>query len=294
MDQQGKNGVLCECGAWVNFGDGGQANLATHLKGKRHATKMKEKEDLATNRVLTDFFSYTTKQKVGGAIPAPLPIANNALFDFTIPSDPSASIMTRLRQSITRLPPTVPKATPEHPLARFFSLPQVNPSSGDQWEVVNPILNRLIGVDIGMTEMKTLICVGPYGLDALCNWLDAYLSANCIQEALLEPKINRLIDVMTTFIIYESSSNNGAEETLTEIQTQSSDIPPGPVALSTRQEITNADNLPELTPESTTLVPISTSSESEAPGADNDIECYDDDYAHKAHVSSGDLVAVER
>lgn len=194
----GKTGVVCECGAWVDFGHGGQANLATHLIGKRHLSKMKEKEAKKSNRVLTDFFSSTAKKNITSTVPIPLPVMKITSNDSLIHSDSSAHIIKRFRESIALLPPTVPLATPEHPLGQFFSRPQVDPSSGDQWEVVDPILNRLIGVDISPDEMKKLICVGPYGLDAFCNWLDTYISCKCIQEALLEPKLDRLISVMET------------------------------------------------------------------------------------------------
>jgi hypothetical protein len=96
------------------------------------------------------------------------------------------------------LPHTVPAGVPLDPLAALSCLPKDLIFDGqDAWEdVVNPMLDRLLGFGTTQDDIHALIRRGQYGMDGVYRYFRSCICDLDIPVGLLEGKIGRLVDAM--------------------------------------------------------------------------------------------------
>jgi hypothetical protein len=52
----------------------------------------------------------------------------------------------------------------------------LNPTIEDHWEIVDPVLHRLLSWGKTIEEIKLLVRRGPQGMGGFCNWLEVYMT----------------------------------------------------------------------------------------------------------------------
>ncbi|KAF8875597.1 hypothetical protein CPB84DRAFT_1752637 [Gymnopilus junonius] len=115
-----------------------------------------------------------------------------------VDSPPSTSLLDKLEQVAASLPGSVLEATSSDTLAHFSGNPVDELPQGDNaWEMADRALNQVIGFGITVEEITKIIHRGPLGMDGLCRWLRVLVSELMVDEALLEGKINCLIEAVT-------------------------------------------------------------------------------------------------
>lgn len=105
-------------------------------------------------------------------------------------------ILARLQRAAETLPLGVPAGCADDVLAQFKHLPQKPSDGSDPWEVVDPILNNLIGYGASKLQIAQLVRRGKYGMTSFCTWINACVIDLGIDIRLLEEKLERLIDAM--------------------------------------------------------------------------------------------------
>jgi hypothetical protein len=158
--------LVCECGIKVKVGSGGYTHLETHKQGKEHAAAMKKKQTIR----ITSFFSRSILQPTLNA-PQPSLLKNvavqskadlkDAKSDANIsqgPSIPQAALVIHLCKLIMKLPESLPLGSLEDELASFATKPMWRSDKDENWEEIgDPILNRLLGMDIPDERIKNMI-----------------------------------------------------------------------------------------------------------------------------------------
>jgi hypothetical protein len=107
-------------------------------------------------------------------------------------------LLMRLRTYTQNLPLSIPLGTPSDPFANFSSNPEdlIKPGS-DAWEhVIDPAFNRVIGFGLTTAQLADLIKWGHYGMDGFCEWTATCINVLHIAPALLETRVERVIDAM--------------------------------------------------------------------------------------------------
>ena len=67
----------------------------------------------------------------------------------------------------------------------------------DAWEdLIDPTFNREIGFGRTTLEISALIRRGKYGMDGLCNWTESCFESLNIAPALLEARLEKVINAM--------------------------------------------------------------------------------------------------
>lgn len=109
----------------------------------------------------------------------------------------SMELITRLKKATARLPDSVAFATADDALARFSGDPSAGVSEVDEaWEMVDQVLNGVIGYGVSVEKVAAIIRRGSLGMDGLCNWLDVCVRKLKIGGALLEGKVQRLMSAI--------------------------------------------------------------------------------------------------
>ena len=113
--------------------------------------------------------------------------------------EPSRPAFKQLRQLVLCLSLTVPKGTSTDSISQFSaSLRDSIPAGEDAWEVIDKTLNNLLGYGKSTKQIAAQIRRGPLGADGLIRWLEACLEDLHIDEGLLQPKFDRLLDALKT------------------------------------------------------------------------------------------------
>lgn len=116
----------------------------------------------------------------------------------TAPLPPDDPILQRFYRTIQSLPQTVPIGVPLDPLAALSCLPKDLIFDGqDAWEdVVNPMLDRLLGFGMTKDDVHDLIRRGQYGMDGVFRYFHSCICDLDIHAGLLEGKIDCLVDAI--------------------------------------------------------------------------------------------------
>ncbi|GJE96780.1 hypothetical protein PsYK624_129860 [Phanerochaete sordida] len=216
------------CNRDIAIGLGGEHNWTEHLKSKQHKNAASAAADPKKATKLTNWLVkksaaapavvHTTnagparlsstlpeEASVGQAVPPDVvDLTQEPAENQDVPSPhatTSSPLIARLRDAIQRLPTTVPIATPQDLLARFAGSPRdAVPSGEDAWEVLDQVLNNVIGYGTSTTDVAGFIRRGSHGVDALCRWLEECVVDLKIAEALLEGKVNKVIDAIQLLV----------------------------------------------------------------------------------------------
>jgi hypothetical protein len=214
------------CNIDVKIGLGGESNWTTHLNSGPH---IRAQGTLQKNKVSNYFLKLTEQPDAGPSSsviePARLSstilvppsdvvqteIANTAdiiMIDDEHDSGRQApdlprSLIDRLRGATQRLPLTVPVGAEDDLLAQFSGAPFVDPSEyEDPWEMVDKVLNGVIGYGMSVAAVSAIIRRGRFGMDGLCDWLETCISEYGINPDLLEGKVERLLDAMSLLCVF--------------------------------------------------------------------------------------------
>ena len=107
------------------------------------------------------------------------------------------NMITQLQVATSRLPNMIPLATSTDELARFSGdLEEASGICDDPWEMIDQSLNAVLGYGRTTADIMGLVRRGPNGMDGLCNWLSVCITKLNIDLALLEGKVQRLLDAM--------------------------------------------------------------------------------------------------
>ncbi|KAJ8518371.1 hypothetical protein ONZ45_g4578 [Pleurotus djamor] len=209
-------------GGWV--GVGGEANLNKRHRGKQSCLDNQEKrtKKLALQRGSTKITSYFHKPvpaNIPGLLPKPSASVDrdhvkareaSGSHCSDTPIHKAASqegcckmgiqLINDLEARIQHLPADTPIAGADHPLARFAGDPRGSVADGeDAWEVWDQPLNMVLRTN-SQDELRSLICRGEYGLTGLCRLLRYLVYEQRIAGALLEGKVERLLEAMDSMV----------------------------------------------------------------------------------------------
>jgi hypothetical protein len=136
-------------------------------------------------------------EQVGAPLGAPLPAGK-------IPCRKGIELLDKLEAAVTRIPNTVPLATPAHRLSAFSADPRswVNcleqgseVDLEDDWIMLNSMLKTAFGW--GESEMqegvKEMINRGEHGLDGFIQFFKYFVLQRGLEGTLIEPKIDGLL-----------------------------------------------------------------------------------------------------
>ena len=116
---------------------------------------------------------------------------------------PPSALFQSLRNCIDTLPTTVESASKTDLLARFSGDPTLEVEEGsDPWESLDPALNIVVGYGASVEEIAGIIRRGDYGMDGMYRWLKKCVMVLKVDEALLEKKVQRLIDAMILLCVF--------------------------------------------------------------------------------------------
>ncbi|TFY81793.1 hypothetical protein EWM64_g2219, partial [Hericium alpestre] len=101
--------------------------------------------------------------------------------------------LRNLKIAIKNIPTsTLPEAADNDIIATFASKPQTL-SADDTWEILDPMLNRLVGYGATVEEVATRLRSGERGLIALHHYIEHCVVGNGVSGVLLEGKIEVLM-----------------------------------------------------------------------------------------------------
>lgn len=117
------------------------------------------------------------------------------------PTSDAAGLLEHLRAATLQLPTSVSIGTFSDSLSRFSGNLEADFALGEyqhMWEMVDTELDRVIGFEKSIAEIAYLIRRGRLGMDGMCNWLSQCLSRADISAEVLERKMDRLLEAITT------------------------------------------------------------------------------------------------
>ncbi|KAF8154518.1 hypothetical protein B0H34DRAFT_809113 [Crassisporium funariophilum] len=220
----------------VKLGFGGEGNWIQHVNSKSHISKGTQSKPKVPKKTLVSYFSKST----GVRGPVPTPVKAPALLSrkttdippTVIPSSstslplPTAAhydapslhpLLLSLRQVIDTLPGDIPEATTSDTLAIYAAPPTVDPDNDEgPWRAIDGMLNRVIGFGATPESLKALIRRGHFGIDGLYLYFKSCIEDIKIEPALLEGKIERVVEAM---ILCGSTRSAGSDknESLTAV-----------------------------------------------------------------------------
>jgi len=227
------------CKVDIKLSFGGEANWNSHCESRAH----RENESKATkSKSLTTWFKKSVAKSNVTASSTPalptlssnLPSKSSTSLAITASGSPLADAMTvsddevpifgpdpsvgrpsptsqsvlfqSLRNCIDTLPTMVQLASKTDILARFSGDPTSEvEDNGDPWETLDPALNIIIGYGASVGEISRIIRRGDYGMDGMYRWLRKCVEELKVDEALLEKKVQRLIDAMILLCVFIAS-----------------------------------------------------------------------------------------
>ncbi|KIJ43372.1 hypothetical protein M422DRAFT_253251 [Sphaerobolus stellatus SS14] len=149
--------IPLKCSKLVHIAGAGLANLEAHKKGGEHWLAM-EKINKAKQQPSVLAFFQACKPLLSAMAPIPLPLS--ITLPRSVKTSTSSPLLQRFREAIAILLLMVPQAKHDHPLAQFAQLPVLDPTLEDQWEFIDPLLNRLIGYNTTIEDIWPLISTG--------------------------------------------------------------------------------------------------------------------------------------
>lgn len=112
-------------------------------------------------------------------------------------------LFLRFQSHIRGLPSTVQDGVVGEPLAEFSGHLRLHIQDDmEDWECLDPLLNRVIGADVKTVDIATFIRCGRLGMDGLFAWLLACVNDLKLSEGLLEGKIERLVEAMVLWCVF--------------------------------------------------------------------------------------------
>ncbi|TFY77572.1 hypothetical protein EWM64_g6442 [Hericium alpestre] len=227
--------VKClKCELQILVGNGGLNNFKKqHLRSKQceNERKKKEKERAAQHntRPLTAFFrKKSSALPIPSTMSAPHPIISSTQSGDRAPALPASKSMPskacpkarqllhKLREAMAHVPASsLPEADNDDIITQFSGKPPSVPSES-AWEVLNPMLNRLVGYETTAQQAALRLHHGERGLDGLYRYLNHFVEINGIPGALFEGKMSVLLEAIK-IISAQGHDNHNVDGTATTI-----------------------------------------------------------------------------
>jgi hypothetical protein len=116
---------------------------------------------------------------------------------------PPSALFQSLRNCIDMLLIMVESALKTDLLTCFSGDPTLEVKEGSNpWESLDPVLNIVIGYSASIQEITGIIRHGDYEIDGMYRWLKKCVTVLNIDEALLEKKVQCLIDAMILLCVF--------------------------------------------------------------------------------------------
>ncbi|KAG6823943.1 hypothetical protein H0H92_008516 [Tricholoma furcatifolium] len=205
--------VICpDCGGNINCGKVGIANLETRHRGSKAcreaAQKRNRDQKQPKNATILSYLKKRPTPVPSTVKPAQLLLASTSVTFKTnstksrplISSKHEAQVVSKLRDLIVRLPPTIPEGSPVDDLAIFGKDPAafdiIEMSSEDLWEsMMNPTLKSVLGWghDLDLTK---IVKRGPLGMDGFLTLVKYFVDTRNVAESLVEGKLTHLMETL--------------------------------------------------------------------------------------------------
>jgi len=178
-----------------------------NLKRKNEAAAHKESQP-----GLLSFFTKQPKHLIPSTIPIPAPVIAYAMESQSsrtyvtapitaplLPNTPASAvnILTTLEKAVEHLP-VLPNASDANEIAVFSANIPTNLATEEAWEYLDPILNCFLGFRRMAESIYDKLHGGERGLPAMVQYLKEFVGQYQIDGALLEGKIERLVNVIQT------------------------------------------------------------------------------------------------
>lgn len=113
------------------------------------------------------------------------------------PDTHAVNILAALEKAIENLP-VLPDADDSDEIAMFSENVPTDLAKADAWEYLDPMLNRLLGFNRTAESIYNELRGGAQGLSAMVRYLKDFVHRYEIDGALLEGKIERLVNIIQT------------------------------------------------------------------------------------------------
>jgi len=171
------------------------------------------------------FFPKKQKDLIPPNIPVPTPVIAYAMeseltFQFsgshatvnapgTSPPPPNThtvNILAALERAVRNLQ-VLPDATESDEIAVFSGSVPTDLAKEDAWEYLDPMLNRFLGFNRTPEDIYDALRGGARGLSAMVRYLEDFAGRYQIDGALLEGKIERLVNVIEAQYVSKTNPN---------------------------------------------------------------------------------------
>jgi hypothetical protein len=163
---------------------------------------------------LLSFFTKQSKDFIPPTIPMPTPVVAYAMESaselsrthatgiqprtaLSAPNTHAVDILVTLENAIDNLP-ALPDAHESDEIAMFTESVPTNLVKEDAWEYLDPMLNRFLGFNRTAESIFSELRGGAMGLSAMVRYLEEFIGRYQIDGALLEGKIQRLVNIIQT------------------------------------------------------------------------------------------------
>ncbi|KAK0207725.1 hypothetical protein IW262DRAFT_1302599 [Armillaria fumosa] len=134
------------------------------------------------------------------SVTAELHISSPTMTGTQLPAllDPGLALLLRIHDRVPLLPDSVDIGTPDDELAQFSvnPSPEMEDRDSDAWVYVHDTLTPLFGYNASVETIQSLIRQGNYGIEGLCNWIESSIVNLGVDGALLEGKLNTILQVV--------------------------------------------------------------------------------------------------
>jgi len=123
------------------------------------------------------------------------------------PNIHAVNILVKLEKAIGSLP-VLPDASEFDEIAMFSGTVPTNLAKDEAWEFLDPMLNRFLGFNRTTDSIYNVLRGGASGLSAMVRYLEEFIGQYEIDGALLEGKIQRLMNAIQTQYVTLSRSKD--------------------------------------------------------------------------------------
>ncbi|KIK05233.1 hypothetical protein K443DRAFT_675348 [Laccaria amethystina LaAM-08-1] len=205
-----------ECKISIGLSFAGEKNWTQHIDSAAHKTNARKAAAIPSKRI-SSFFTKTATPTASSSThtsalvpihifpklpirqpfhPAPLPGDLHPI-EFGETLSARTTLLNRFKAAIDSLPLSVPMGINSDDLAAFSGNPAALIGPDDEpWEILDQVLNRLVGYGATPEGISSIIRRGQFGMDGMYHWVKACIEDLHIGEPLLEGKIERLIEAM--------------------------------------------------------------------------------------------------
>ena len=192
-----------------------QANLRKKNKASAHQK---------SQPVILSFFARQPKDLVPPTIPAPAPVIAYAIDPASqisgtwtmgiiagqtppAPNRHAVNVLVALEKAMRNLP-ALPDASDSDEIAVFSENVPTDLVKEEAWEYLDPMLNRFLGFNRTPESIFNALRGGERGLPAMVKYLKEFVGLYDIDGALLEGKVQRLVNAIQLQCVTLTRSNN--------------------------------------------------------------------------------------